>query len=99
MNTSKRDILKLLGIGAVGAISTETLATQIPLGYDAGSIGLAESNQQTQLRIAESLERLARAIRNGDAGVKKMDVTSTLQLDSFLEHEIRVVVELLKGEV
>lgn len=98
MNTSKRDMLKLLGIGAVGAISTETLATTLPIG-DGKAVALAEANLETQSRVAESLERLARAIRNGDAAVKKMDVISTFQTDTFLDHEIRVVVELLKGEM
>ena len=98
MTATKRDILKLLGVGAIGAVSTEALATQHPLG-GVTSVSIAHANDQTQRRVAESLERLARAIRNGDASVKTMAVTSTLQPDDFLDHEVRVVVELLKGEV
>jgi hypothetical protein len=98
MSATKRDILKLLGVGAIGAVSTEALATHYPVGMKS-SVAIAHPTEQTQLRVAESLERLARAIRNGDACAKRMDVTSTMQTDEFLEHEVRVVVELLKGEV
>jgi len=93
MNT-RRNILKVLGMTAVaGTVSTDTIAGNDSPGYPAITV---EGSKQFQDRVAESLESLAKAIRSGEATALAIDVQSKLELNNWLQHEVKIRVEILQ---
>ena len=96
MNDDRRNILKLLGLTAVGGtVSTEAIGASSGEGYPAHAM----RSVSLQNSIAESLERLAAAIRRGDVAATSVDVHSSLRMDEWISHEVKVNVEILKDQV
>ena len=94
MNT-RRNILKVLGMTAItGTVATDALGETV--GDNAPS--LARSSERMQDRIATSLESLAKAIRAGEVAAIGIDVHSSLRADEWLEHEVKVRVEILQDQ-
>jgi len=92
----RRNILKMLGLTAVGgAVSTEAIGASSGEGYPAHAM----RSVNLQERVAASLERLAAAIRRGDVAAMKIDVHSSVTMDDWLSHEIKVHVEILRDQV
>jgi hypothetical protein len=90
---TRRDILGVLGLGAVATatVATESMATIEP---SAGVPGLAMPGPEFQLKVAQALENLARAIRIGDATAMGVAVHSEMKLEEWFTHHVTFKVEV-----
>jgi hypothetical protein len=84
MTNTRRDLLAIMGLAPAAAlINTEAVAPQYPYRTE-GVIN----------RVADSLVKLADAIRSGDVDIVNLVVTSEISPDTFLDHELRLRVSV-----
>jgi hypothetical protein len=95
----RRDILKVLGLGSVvGLVNAEAIASdngcaQYP---DMVVPNLVQPSKETQERVANALESLAKEIRAGNVGVQEMQIASSITPDTWMHHKVTIDVEILK---
>jgi hypothetical protein len=96
MDANRRNVLGILGLAAGGAVSTEALADKdsVAHGYPLYVPGYTRRSPEYQDLMATALENLAKAIRMRDALGIGLVVTSKVDGESFLEHELKFTVEL-----
>jgi hypothetical protein len=94
MDANRRNILGMLGLTSAAAVSTEAMATSKGEGWPMYCPALAEDGPEKQNQIATALENLARSIRNRDAVATGVNLVSSVNGTEFLEHEIKITVEL-----
>jgi hypothetical protein len=96
---SRRNILTILGLAGVSSstMSIEKLDTlgletppHAPGLMQAGSV----AGRASQERIAQALENMAAAIRNGEMTADKVEVLSTATTTEWMHHEVRVHCEV-----
>jgi len=97
---NRRNVLEVLGIGGALGVSTEALGRQfiLPRDHKTGaerSAALMERSEETQLKIAAALEKLAREIRDNKVDAKELTVNSSLKFDEWLEHTVTVRLEII----
>jgi hypothetical protein len=93
----RRDILKVLGLGsAVALVNSEAIAAPEAQYPTLDVPNLVIPSRETQERVAEALENLAREIRAGTVGVSILQIESAIKPDTWLSHKVTVEVELLK---
>jgi hypothetical protein len=56
--------------------------------------GLARPSAQFQEKMAESLERLANAIRSGELSARGLNIKSDVKFDDWMKHDIVISVEM-----
>jgi len=96
MTDTRRNILKVLGFTGLatgGLISTEAIAE--PTSFQ-DVPNLMIRGLETQHRIADALESLAKHIRSGGASAVGLKIESEVKPDTWLSHRVIVDVELLK---
>lgn len=95
---NRRDILRVLGLGSASTAllaSSEAIAgqTQYP---EMAVPNLIQPSPEVQERVAQALDNLAQAIRDGTVGVSGMQIQSAISPDTWLSHKITVEVEIVK---
>jgi hypothetical protein len=94
---SRRSVLGLLGLtgAAAVAVNTEVMADPEIVAYP-GLPGLHKRGLHAQLAMAEALETLARNIREGKCACTSMDTSSSFKPNEWIEHEIKIKIEILQ---
>jgi hypothetical protein len=60
-----------------------------------GSVeGLVRNGSEFQERVAESLERLAAAIRRHEANAVGLTIESSVEVNTYLSHDVRIKVTI-----
>lgn len=96
--TNRRDILSMLGLsaGAV-ALSTDALAVHQDM-FPAPPLtatGMGDNaGRKQQENFANALEALAKNVRAGAVNVAGLCVSSELKVDEWVEHNIKLTVEI-----
>jgi hypothetical protein len=96
--TNRRDLLALMGLASADfLVNTEAMATPV-VNADAaeGFPNMATRGLETQIRIAEALERLAKGIRDGAVAAIELKTVSSVSVDDWLAHDVTVRIEMLR---
>ena len=97
---NRRNILTVLGLAgvttpAVAIESLDTLHSSSPINIPKGVGGLMQGGQQTQELIAQTLEHMAEAIRNGRLTATDVEIVSKAGgMKDWMTHEIKFTCEL-----
>jgi hypothetical protein len=93
---NRRNVLTILGLaGAVTpALAIESVDTLNDAAAPRTVPGLMMRSPETQNRIADALEEMAKAVRSAELIAMELKVESTAKFDNWMEHEIRIKFEL-----
>jgi len=93
MATTRRNILTILGLApvATAVAASEDLDTW---GASPGIPGLTTRGPEFQIRVAETLERMAAAIRTHELIAQEVELNSKVQFSEWMTHDFHVKVEL-----
>ncbi len=96
MITNRRSILGILGMaGASSAAFSAEDMTDKELVKISGSVeGLVRYGSEFQESVAKSLEKLATAIRQGEANAVGLTIESSVEVNAFLSHDVLIKVTI-----
>ena len=91
-NLNRRNILTILGLASANtaAVAAEKFST-LP-SFAAPS--LMQPSLEAQEKIASALEHMAAAIRSGELTGIELNINSSVKMNQWIMHEVRIVCEV-----